>query len=69
MDKKYYSVTTQKIEITDNGKVIKKKEQYLVLAYSVTDAEAIVTEKCDVDTNFRVISVLETKFLDVFSDE
>lgn len=67
---KYFNVMVQ--VTTTNGdteKVIKVKEQYLVLAVSVTDAEAIVTKhfsESNLDVSeFRVVKVDETKILDV----
>jgi hypothetical protein len=67
---KYFNVVVQTTSTnSETDKVTKTKEQYLVHAVSVTDAEAIVTkhfEESNLDvTDFRVVKVDETKILDV----
>jgi hypothetical protein len=53
---------------TDNGKVKKKTETYVVSAESVTDAEAIVHEAFkDYKGFFEVKSVSQTKIVDILS--
>jgi hypothetical protein len=65
---KYYAVTVA-VEVEDaKGKIKKQKEQYLVDAVSVTDAETKVTKLFEdegMSTDFQVKSVKETKILQV----
>lgn len=52
----------------DKGKVKKVTEQYLALAVSVTDAEVIVTQEFSQSmSDFKVVSVQETKIIDVLT--
>jgi hypothetical protein len=64
----YYIVTVRVQFETDKGKISHKSEKYLVLATSITDAEAIVTEKFkDYPQDFEVKSVVHSKILDVYA--
>lgn len=65
----WYSVAIQ-VLITDQeaGRVKKQKENYLVRAVSVTDAEAKITtffEKTTID--YRIVNVSESKFIEVIN--
>jgi hypothetical protein len=66
---KYYAVTVA-VEIEDaKGKIKKQKEQYLVDAMSVTEAEAKLVKKFTKDAvqlEYEVVKVSETKVLEVF---
>ncbi len=66
---KYYAVTVA-VEVEDaKGKIKKNKEQYLVDALSVTEAEAKIVKKFTDDAvqlEYEVIKVIETKIVDVF---
>jgi hypothetical protein len=66
---KYYAVTVS-VEIEDaKGKIKKQKEQYLVDALSVTEAEAKLVKKFTkeaVKLEYEVVSVKETKVVQVF---
>lgn len=66
---KYYSVAVS-IEVEDaKGKIKKQKEQYLVDALSVTEAEAKLVKKFTKDAvklEYEVVSVKETKVVEVF---
>jgi hypothetical protein len=66
---KYYAVTVA-VEIEDaKGKIKKQKEQYLVDALSVTEAEAKLVKKFTKDAvqlEYEVVKVSETKVLEVF---
>ena len=66
---KYYSVLVS-VEIEDaKGKIKKNKENYLVDAMSVTEAEAKLVKKFVADgvrLEYEVIKVSETKILEVF---
>lgn len=60
----YYEATV--VVSFDNGKkTIKKKENYLVKAMSVTDAEAKVTEWMPNTIDFEVQGAKLSKFIDV----
>jgi hypothetical protein len=64
----YFQATVEIIDFTDKGKQIKMREQYLVDAVSVTEAEVKVTklfESQGGQTDFQVKSVKETKILQV----
>ena len=65
---KYYAVTVS-VETDDaKGKIKKNKEQYLVDALSVTEAEAKLVKKFTdeaVQLEYEVIKVIETKIIDV----
>lgn len=67
--KKYYAVTVL-VDMEDaKGKVKKMREQYLVDALSVTEAEAkLVTKfvKDAVKLDYEVVSAKETRVIDVF---
>ncbi|CAB4143413.1 Protein of unknown function DUF4494 [uncultured Caudovirales phage] len=66
---KYYAVTVA-VEIEDaKGKIKKQKEQYLVDAMSVTEAEAKMVKKFTNDAvqlEYEVVKVSETKVIEVF---
>lgn len=66
---KYYSVLVA-VEIEDaKGKLKKNKENYLVDALSVTEAEAKLVNKFTkegVNLEYEVVKVSETKILEVF---
>ena len=66
---KYYSVTVA-VEVEDaKGKIKKQKEQYLVDAMSVTEAEAKLVKKFVKDAvqlEYEVVKVSETKVIEVF---
>jgi len=66
---KYYSVLVA-VEVEDaKGKVKKNKENYLVDALSVTEAEAKLVKKFvaeGVNLEYEVVKVSETKILEVF---
>jgi hypothetical protein len=66
---KYYSVLVA-VEVEDaKGKVKKNKENYLVDALSVTEAEAKLVKKFvgdGVRLEYEVVRVMETKILEVF---
>lgn len=66
---KYYSVLVS-VEIEDaKGKLKKNKENYLVDALSVTEAEAKLVSKFTkegVNLEYEVVKVSETKILEVF---
>jgi hypothetical protein len=66
---KYYSVTVS-VEIEDaKGKIKKQKENYLVDALSVTEAEAKLVKKFvneAVQLEYEVVKVSETRILEVF---
>ncbi len=64
----YFQAVVEIIDITEKGKQSKVRENYLVDAVSVTDAEVKVTkmfEEEGMNTNFQVKSVKETKILQV----
>jgi len=66
---KYYSVIVA-VEIEDaKGKLKKNKENYLVDALSVTEAETKLVNKFTkegVNLEYEVVKVSETKILEVF---
>ena len=66
---KYYSVTVA-VEVEDaKGKIKKNKEQYLVDALSVTEAEAKLVKKFTdegVNLEYEVVKVSDTKIIEVF---
>ncbi len=66
---KFYAVQVA-IEVEDaKGKVKKNKENYLVDALSVTEAEAKLVQKFvseGVNLEYEVVKVSETKILEVF---
>jgi len=66
---KYYSVTVA-VEVEDaKGKIKKQKENYLVDALSVTEAEAKLVDKFTKDgmrLEYEVVKVSETKIIEVF---
>lgn len=65
---KYYAVTVA-IEVEDaKGKIKKQKENYLVDAMSVTEAEAKLVRKFVADAvklEYEVVKVIETKIIEV----
>ena len=67
--KKYYAVTVA-VEVEDaKGKIKKQKENYLVDALSVTEAEAKLVKKFTDDgmrLEYEVVKVVETKIIEVF---
>lgn len=66
---KYYSVLVA-VEIEDaKGKIKKNRENYLVDALSVTEAEAKLVNKFvkdGVNLEYEVVKVSETKIIEVF---
>ena len=66
---KYYAVTVA-VEVEDaKGKIKKQREQYLVDALSVTEAEAKLVQKFvdeAVQLEYEVVIVSDTKILEVF---
>jgi hypothetical protein len=66
---KYYAVTVA-VEVEDaKGKIKKQREQYLVDALSVTEAEAKLVQKFvdeAVQLEYEVVKVSDTKILEVF---
>ena len=66
---KYYAVIVS-LEVEDaKGKIKKQKEQYLVDAMSVTEAEAKLVNKFTKDAvklEYEVVKVSETKIVEVF---
>jgi hypothetical protein len=64
----YFQATVEIVDMNDKGKQSKFREQYLVDAVSVTDAETKVTKLFEdegMSTDFQVKSVKETKILQV----
>jgi hypothetical protein len=64
----YFQANVEIIDIADSGKQSKTREQYLVDAMSVTEAEAKVNKLFEdegMSTSFQVKSVKETKILQV----
>lgn len=64
----YFQANVEIIDITDSGKQSKTREQYLVDAISVTEAEAKINKLFEdegMSTDFQVKSVKETKILQV----
>ena len=66
---KFYSVLVA-VEVEDaKGKIKKNKENYLVDALSVTEAEAKLVNKCvseGVNLEYEVVKVSETRIIEVF---
>jgi hypothetical protein len=66
----YYAVKVQFTIISDKGAEKKITEQYVVLAVSVTDAEAITTKYFESqNSDFKITSVTETKTIEVLTKE
>lgn len=64
----YFQVNVEIVDITEKGKQSKIREQYLVDAVSVTDAETKVHKLFEDEgmaTDFQVKSVKDTKILQV----
>jgi hypothetical protein len=64
----YFQAVVEIVDMSDKGKQTKTRENYLVDAVSVTDAEAKVTKLFEdegMSTDFQVKSVKETKILQV----
>ena len=64
----YFQAVVEIVDMNDKGKQTKMREQYLVDAVSVTDAEVKVTKMFEdegMSTDFQVKSVKETKILQV----
>jgi hypothetical protein len=64
----YFLVSVEIVDMNDKGKQTKMREQYLVDAVSVTDAEVKVTKMFEnegMSTDFQVKSVKDTKILQV----
>ena len=64
----YFLANVEIVDVNDKGKQTKMREQYLVDAVSVTDAEVKVTKMFEdegMSTDFQVKSVKDTKILQV----
>jgi hypothetical protein len=64
----YFLAAVEIIDVSDKGKQSKIREQYLIDAVSVTDAEVKVTKMFEdegMSTDFQVKSVKETKILQI----
>jgi len=64
----YFQAVVEIVDMNDKGKQTKMRENYLVDAISVTDAEVKVTKLFEdegMSTDFQVKSVKETKILQV----
>jgi hypothetical protein len=64
----YFLTNVEIVDMNDKGKQTKMREQYLIDAVSVTDAEVKVTKMFEdegMSTDFQVKSVKETKILQV----
>lgn len=64
----YFLTNVEIVDMNDKGKQTKMREQYLVDAVSVTDAEVKVTKMFEdegMSTDFQVKSVKDTKILQV----
>jgi hypothetical protein len=64
----YFQAVVEIVDMSDKGKQTKTREQYLVDAVSVTDAEVKVNKMFEdegMSTDFQVKSVKETKILNV----
>jgi hypothetical protein len=64
----YFLANVEIVDMNDKGKQTKMREQYLIDAVSVTDAEVKVTKMFEdegMSTDFQVKSVKETKILQV----
>ncbi len=64
----YFLANVEIVDMNDKGKQTKMREQYLVDAVSVTDAEVKITKMFEdegMSTDFQVKSVKDTKILQV----
>lgn len=64
----YFLTNVEIVDMNDKGKQTKMREQYLIDAVSVTDAEVKVTKMFEdegMSIDFQVKSVKETKILQV----
>lgn len=64
----YFQAVVEIVDMSDKGKQTKTRENYLVDAVSVTDAEVKVNKLFEdegMSSNFQVKSVKETKILQV----
>ncbi|MDB4232254.1 DUF4494 domain-containing protein [Candidatus Pelagibacter sp.] len=64
----YFQAVVEIVDMSDKGKQTKTRENYLVDAVSVTDAEVKVNKLFEdegMSTDFQVKSVKETKILQV----
>lgn len=62
----FYQVTVQREEETSSGRLKKVKDNYIVHAVSVTDAEVKATEHCTGHMyDFEVIAVKQTNIVDI----
>ena len=64
----YFLANVEIVDMNDKGKQTKMREQYLVDAVSVTDAEVKITKMFEdegISTDFQVKSVKDTKILQV----
>ena len=64
----YFLTNVEIVDMNDKGKQTKMREQYLIDAVSVTDAEVKITKMFEdegMSTDFQVKSVKETKILQV----
>lgn len=64
----YFLANVEIVDMNDKGKQIKMREQYLVDAVSVTEAEIKITKMFENEgssVDFQVKSVKETKILQV----
>jgi len=64
----YFQAVVEIVDMNDKGKQTKTRENYLVDAVSVTDAEVKVNKLFEdegMSTDFQVKSVKETKILQV----
>lgn len=64
----YFLTNVEIVDMNDKGKQTKMREQYLVDAVSVTDAEVKITKMFEdegMSTDFQVKSVKDTKILQV----
>ena len=63
----FYNVKCQYLMDDEKGKTKKINELYLVEAVSIIDAETIVTKKKGDVADFKVVSISETKILEVLT--
>jgi len=66
--KKYYLVNVEFKEISENGKIQKQREQFLVNGISCLDAETIIIKKLIDEGNnldYNIPSIKETKIIEV----
>ena len=61
----YWQVKVQNEFENERGRIQKTTELYLVVAISATDAEAKMYKHNEGMSNFRVVEVKKTKFLEV----